>query len=180
MSDRHRSRALSLLTAAVAIPLVALAGAGCGGDDEQATAAAGPPKTTDGGSATIGVANAGSLGRIVVDSQGRTVYLFAKDTGPASTCSGDCAVEWPPVTTKGKPRVGSGVSANKVGTTSRSDGKTQVTYNGHPLYLFEGDSGAGDTNGQGITAFGARWYVLSQAGNQVTAGASSSGSNRAY
>jgi predicted lipoprotein with Yx(FWY)xxD motif len=175
------SKALSFLTAAAAIPLVALAGAGCGGDDDdQATATAGPPKAADGGSATIGVANAGSLGRIVVDSQGRTVYLFAKDTGPTSTCSGECAVQWPPVTTKGKPKVGSGVTANEVGATSRSDGKTQVTYNGHPLYLFVGDSGAGDTSGQGIDAFGARWYVLSPTGSQVTASASSSGSNRGY
>jgi predicted lipoprotein with Yx(FWY)xxD motif len=169
MSDRHPSqKALSFLTAAVVIPLVALAGAGCGGnDDDQATAA-------------IGVAKADSLGRILVDSQGRTVYLFRKDTGPTSTCSGECAVDWPPVTTKGKPTAGSGVTADEVGATSRSDGKTQVTYNGHPLYLFEGDSGPGDTNGQGIAAFGARWYVLSPAGSQVTASASSSGNNRGY
>jgi predicted lipoprotein with Yx(FWY)xxD motif len=174
------SKAMSFLTAAVAIPLVALAVAGCGGDDDQATAAAGPPKTTGGGSATIGVTNAASLGRILVDSQGRSVYLFRKDTGPTSTCSGECAVDWPPVTTNGKPKVGSGVIANEVGMTSRSDGKTQVTYNGHPLYLFEGDSRAGDTNGQGISAFGARWDVLSPAGNQVTASEPSSARNRGY
>jgi predicted lipoprotein with Yx(FWY)xxD motif len=176
-----RSKAVSLLTAAAAIVLVALAVAGCGGDDDdQATAAAGPPKTTGGGSATIGVANAASLGRILVDSQGRTVYLFVKDTRLASTCSGECAVEWPPVTAKGKPKVGSGVTAREVGTTSRSDGKTQVTYNGHPLYLFEGDNEAGDTNGQGISAFGARWYVLSPAGNHVTSSESSSRGTSGY
>jgi predicted lipoprotein with Yx(FWY)xxD motif len=176
-----RSKAVSLLTAAAAIVLVALAVAGCGGDDDdQATAAAGPPKTTGGGSATIGVANAASLGRILVDSQGRTVYLFVKDTAATSTCSGECAVDWPPVTTKGKPKVGSGVTANEVGTTPRSDGKTQVTYNGHPLYLFEGDNEAGDTNGQGISAFGARWYVLSPAGNQVTSSESSSRGTSGY
>jgi predicted lipoprotein with Yx(FWY)xxD motif len=174
-----RSKPLSLLTAAAAIPLAALAIAGCGGDDDQATAAS-PPKTAGGAPATIGVAKAASLGSILVDSQGRTVYLFAKDTGSTSTCSGQCAVDWPPVTATGKPKVGSGVTARKVGTTSRSDGKTQVTYNGHPLYLFTGDSGAGDTNGQGISAFGARWYVLSPAGNQVTASASSSGGNSGY
>jgi predicted lipoprotein with Yx(FWY)xxD motif len=176
-----RSKPVSLLTAAAAIPLVALAVAGCGGnDDDQAAAAASPPKTAGGASATLGVANAASLGSILVDSQGRTVYLFVKDTRPTSTCSGECAVEWPPVTAKGKPKVGSGVTAREVGTTSRSDGKTQITYNGHPLYLFEGDSAAGDTSGQGISAFGARWYVLSPAGNQVTASASSSGANSGY
>jgi predicted lipoprotein with Yx(FWY)xxD motif len=171
---------MSFLTAAVAIPLVALAIAGCGGDDDEQATAASPPKTTGGASATIGLANAAGLGSILVDSQGRTVYLFRKDTGHTSTCSGECAVDWPPVTTKGKPKVGSGVTANEVGTTSRSDGKTQVTYNGHPLYLFAGDSRAGDTNGQGISAFGARWYVLSPAGNQVTASEPSSGRNRGY
>jgi len=175
-----RSKPLPLLTAAAAVALVALAIAGCGADDDQAAAAASPPKTAGGASATIGVANAASLGSILVDSQGRTVYLFAKDTRPTSTCSGECAVQWPPVTAKGKPKVGSGVTAREVGTTSRSDGKTQVTYNGHPLYLFEGDSAAGDTNGQGISAFGARWNVLSPAGNQVTASASSSGGDSGY
>jgi predicted lipoprotein with Yx(FWY)xxD motif len=175
-----RSKALSHLTTAAAIPLVALAVAGCGGDDDDQATAAGPPKTTGGASATIGLANAAGLGSIVVDSQGHTVYLFKKDTGPTSTCSGECAVDWPPVTTTRKPKVGSGVTANEVGTTSRSDGKTQVTYNGHPLYLFAGDSGAGDTNGEGISAFGARWYVLSPAGNPVTASGSGSRGSRGY
>jgi predicted lipoprotein with Yx(FWY)xxD motif len=175
-----RSKAVSRLTAAAAIPLVALAVAGCGGDDDDQATAASLPKTPRGASATIGLANAQGLGSILVDSQGHTVYMFKKDTGPTSRCSGECAVDWPPVTTKGKPKVGSGVTANEVGTTSRSDGKTQVTYNGHPLYLFAGDSSAGDTNGQGISAFGARWYVLSPAGNQVTASGSSMRVSRGY
>lgn len=170
-----RSKAVSFLTAAAAIVL-ALAVAGCGGDDDdQKTAAAGPPKTTGGGSATIGVANAASLGRILVDSQGRTVYLFKKDTGATSTCSGECAVQWPPVTAKGKPKVGSGVTAREVGTTSRSDGKTQVTYNGHPLYLYSADQKPGDTNGQGLNAFGGVWFALSAGGNMVSGQGSGSG-----
>jgi predicted lipoprotein with Yx(FWY)xxD motif len=175
------SKALSFLTAAAAIPLVALAVAGCGGeDDDQAAAAASPPKTAGGASATIGVANAASLGSILVDSQGRTVYLFAKDTRPTNTCSGKCAVDWPPVTAKGKPKVGSGVTARQVGTTSRSDGKTQVTYNGHPLYRFQGDRKAGDTNGEGLNAFGGRWFAVSAAGKQVTRAPSTSNSTNGY
>jgi predicted lipoprotein with Yx(FWY)xxD motif len=133
-----------------------------------------------GGSATIGEANAGGLGKILVDSNGRTVYLFEKDTGSKSTCSGACAVQWPPVTTKGKPTVGSGLTSLKVGTTARADGTEQVTYDGHPLYLFKGDSGPGDASGQGVNAFGALWYVLSPAGNEVTASASSSGGTGGY
>jgi predicted lipoprotein with Yx(FWY)xxD motif len=171
-----RRRHLSILTAAV-VPLVALVVAGCGGDDDKATAA---PKTSGGGSATIGVANAGGLGKILVNSQGRTVYLFKKDSGPKSTCFGECAADWPPVTTPGKPATGSGLTASKVGTTSRSNGKTQVTYNGHPLYLFAGDNGPGATAGQGLKAFGAGWFVLSPAGNQISGKGSSSGGNSIY
>ena len=74
-----------------------------------------------------------------------------------------------------KPTVGGGANASLVGTTARADGKPQVTYNGQPLYLYEGDEKPGDTNGQGLTTFGALWWVLSPAGNQVTGQASSSG-----
>jgi predicted lipoprotein with Yx(FWY)xxD motif len=171
-------RRLSQLTGTALIPLVVLAVAGCGGDDNQATAAS--PTTSSGRPATIGVAGAGILGKILVDAHGRTVYLFKKDTGPKSTCAGQCAVDWPPVTTKGKPVPASGLTASEVGTTSRSDGKTQVTYNGHPLYRFSGDSNPGDTTGQGLNAFGASWFVLSPAGNQITRMGSSSGGNSIY
>ena len=75
----------------------------------------------------------------------------------------------------GKPTVGDGAKASIVATTKRSDGAPQVTYNGHPLYLYEGDQKPGDTNGQGLTAFGARWYALTPAGNQVSGGTSTSG-----
>ena len=91
-----------------------------------------------------------------------------KDTGPKSACSGECAVDWPPVRANGKPTVGDGANASVVGTTTRSDGAPQVTYNGHPLYLYEGDQKPGDTNGQGVAAFGATWYALTPAGNQVS------------
>ena len=164
------------LAALAAVALVALAVAGCGGnnDNGNAHASSSPPKTKSGGSATVGVASS-SVGNILVDSQGRTVYLFQKDTGTTSTCSGACATSWPPVRVSGKPKAGSGVNASMLGTTQRSDGKPQVTYNGHPLYLFQGDSSAGDTNGQAITAFGAAWYVVSPAGNAITTQSASSG-----
>lgn len=81
---------------------------------------------------------------------------------------------WPPLLVTGKPTVGSGVDASLVGTSTRPEGKTQVTYNGHPLYLFAQDHKAGETNGQGVSAFGAAWFALSPAGNQVSAQPSSS------
>jgi predicted lipoprotein with Yx(FWY)xxD motif len=169
-----RSRSITFLATAAVIPLTALALASCGGGNNDATAATGPPKTANGRPATVGVANSG-LGKILVDSQGRTLYLFTKDAGTKSACFGACAGDWPPLRADGKPAVGSGASASMVGTTTRSDGKPQVTFDGHPLYLYEGDQKPGDTNGQGITAFGAPWYTLSPAGSQVSGQPSSSG-----
>jgi predicted lipoprotein with Yx(FWY)xxD motif len=166
-------RSISLLAGAAVIPLAALAIAGCGGGS-GATATAASPKTASGRSATVGATTSG-LGKILVDSKGRTIYLFKKDTGMKSACNGACAGDWPPVTPNGKPTVGDGANASLVGTTTRSDGAPQVTYNGHPLYLFEGDQKPGDTSGQGLTAFGAAWYALSPAGNQVAGQTSSSG-----
>jgi predicted lipoprotein with Yx(FWY)xxD motif len=79
------------------------------------------------------------LGNVLVDSKGRTIYLFKKDSGTKSVCRGECAIEWPPVRANGEATVGDGANASMVATTKRSDGKPQVTYNGHPLYLYEGD-----------------------------------------
>jgi predicted lipoprotein with Yx(FWY)xxD motif len=159
--------------AAVALAAVAV---GCGGGGGGSTAASPPSKTTSGPAATVGVATSG-LGKILVDSQGHTLYLFRKDSGTKSACTGACAAAWPPVRANGKPTVGGGASASKLGTTTRTDGKPQVTYDGHPLYLFEGDRKAGDTNGQGSTAFGGAWLALSPAGGAITASASTSGSS---
>ena len=174
-----RSRSLTFLAGAAAVPLVALTVAGCGGGGSSSHASAAPAKHASARTATIGVASTG-LGRVLVDSQGRTIYLFKKDTGPKSTCFGACASNWPPVRVTGKPTVGSGATASMLGTTERSDGKPQVTYNGHPLYLFQGDNAPGDTNGQAITAFGAAWFAVSPAGNQVSGTGSTSGSSNGY
>jgi predicted lipoprotein with Yx(FWY)xxD motif len=175
----RRSKAIKLIAGAAAVPLIALLAAGCGGGSyggDDSAAATAPPTTASGQAATIG-ANEGDLGKILVDSQGRTLYLFQKDSGTKSACFGACASAWPPVRGSGKPTVGSGLNASLVGTTSRSDGMAQVTYNGHPIYLFSGDQKPGDANGQGSTAFGGGWFALNSAGNQVTAQASSSSSS---
>ena len=115
-----RIRQITFLATAAVVPLVAFAVTGCGGDDNNndATAAAPPPKTASGGSATVGLANSG-LGKILVDSQGRTVYPFLKDAGTKSACFGECASDWPPVRANGSPTVGQGLAASKVGTTAR-------------------------------------------------------------
>ena len=166
-------RSITLLAGGAVLLLAALA-AGCGGGGNKASAPSSPPKTAGGVAATVSVENA-SLGNILVSSQGRTLYLFSKDSGTESNCSGACAVNWPPLRANGKPTVGNGGKASIVSTSARSDGKPQVTYNGHPLYLFKGDSKPGDTNGEGLNAFGGNWFAVSPAGNQVSAPAASSG-----
>jgi predicted lipoprotein with Yx(FWY)xxD motif len=165
-----RSKPLGVLSAAVLVSLVA---AGCGSSGGSSTATA---KSAGASPATVTVANTG-LGKILVDAKGRTLYLFAKDSGTKSTCSGECAAAWPPLRMSGKPTAGGGAKASLLGTVPRSDGPSQVTYAGHPLYGFQGDSKPGDTTGQGSTGFGAPWYVLSPAGEEIT---KASGGNSGY
>jgi predicted lipoprotein with Yx(FWY)xxD motif len=113
----------------------------------------------------------GSLGTILTDGRGFTLYAFEADQGTTSACSGACATAWPPVTTTtASPQIGTGVTQSLVGQTARADGTQQLTYAGHPLYLFKGDSAAGSTKGQGSTAFGARWDLLTATGQEVTTG----------
>jgi len=108
------------------------------------------------------------LGTILVDSSGRTVYLFVADSGTTSSCnSASCVQYWPPVLTTGAPQAGSGVNASLLGTTTRADGAVEVTYAGHPLYYFVSDKKAGDVSGQAINAFGAPWYVVSPSGTRI-------------
>ena len=169
-----RRRPITFLATLATLPLAVVALAGCGGGGSKASAPPASPKTASGAPATVGVANVG-LGKVLVNSNGRTLYLFGKDSGTTSACSGACAVNWPPLRASGKPTLGSGADSSLVGTTMRSDGKPQVTYNGHPLYLFSGDAKAGDTNGEGVNAFGGLWYAVSPAGNQVVASTPSTG-----
>jgi predicted lipoprotein with Yx(FWY)xxD motif len=171
-----RSRPLGLLSAAVAVPLVALAAAGCGSSGGTPAATAHAARAS---SSTVTVANTG-LGNILVDSQGKVLYLFLKDSRNKSACSGACATAWPPLRASGKPTVGGGAKASLIGTIRRSDGKPQVTYDGHPLYTFVKDTKAGDTTGQGVNAFGAPWYVLSGVGSAITSSPSNSGGTGGY
>jgi predicted lipoprotein with Yx(FWY)xxD motif len=107
------------------------------------------------------------LGMILVNSKGRTLYLFMKDRSGKSACSASCATYWPPLHSKGKPTAGSGVKASLVGTTKRSDGSMQVTYNKHPLYTYALDKRAGQTNGEGSPNFGAKGWAVSAKGAAV-------------
>jgi predicted lipoprotein with Yx(FWY)xxD motif len=146
---RARSLLLALLAAVAVVATVAVA---------TGSAAS--------GRATVSVRKT-KLGTILVDRQGRSLYVFLKDKNGKSACAGACAKFWPPLLTNGKPKAGSGVQSKLLGTTVRKSG-SQVTYGGHPLYLYAGDDKAGQTSGQGSTNFGAPWYVLAPSGHEIT------------
>ena len=148
------------------------------------------PSSTSGGGSSGGSSAAahaatvethsGALGTYLTDGSGKTLYLFASDHGGKSTCSGACVSAWPPLAATGMPSAAGAAKSSMVGTITRSDGSKQVTYGGHPLYYFAGDSSAGDTRGQGINGFGAKWWVVAPSGAAITqssGGASSSSSS---
>ncbi len=149
---KGKSMTLIALAAVVAIVLVA-AGSASGASH----------------GAKVGVWNT-SLGEVIADSTGRTLYMFEKDKNHHSACYGQCAIYWPPLLTHGKPTAGHGVKRSLLGTTRRMNGAIQVTYAGHPLYRFAGDSSPGQTTGEGSLGFGAAWDALSPAGKQIKAG----------
>ncbi len=151
----------SKLIVTTAVGAMALLAA-CGGTTSTATASPSPSPVATG--TTIAVATNAKLGQILVDGNGMTVYLFVADTGTASTCYTSCAQFWPPVLTDGAPQAGAGAQKSMLGTTTRTDGKVEVTYAGHPLYYFLKDKVAGDTTGQGVNGFGALWWVMGPSG----------------
>jgi predicted lipoprotein with Yx(FWY)xxD motif len=159
---RRKERTMKrLLLPVMAVGLVALVIGGASAGARQGSNAHAAK------AAVIQLKKVGKLGKVLVNGHGQTLYLFEKDKHGKSACSGECASQWPPAFTTGKPKAGSGVNASLLGTTKRKGGKTQVTYNGHPLYAYFGDSKAGQANGEGSKAFGAEWYVLNAKGKKV-------------
>ena len=181
-------------SALLALPLALVTLAACGSDSKTATtnapsasvadtaAPATPPAgsaapdtaasdstpaaTAGGTGAAAGTVNLAdsALGSILVDGDGRTLYLFMNDTPTAPACTGGCLAKWPPLVAAGTTTPGAGLSAEDFGTVTAGDGSTQVTFYGHPLYYFAADANPGDTNGQGV---GGVWYVVDGEGNAV-------------
>ena len=147
-------------TALGAALAVALAAAGV------AAAAAVTHQSSAASSATAGrvTLHKTKIGNVLATSSGRTLYLFMKDKNGKSACYGKCATYWPPLMKKGALRAGAGVKASLLGTTKRKNGKAQVTYKGHPLYLFKLDHAAGQIAGQRQNFFGGKWYAVSASG----------------
>jgi predicted lipoprotein with Yx(FWY)xxD motif len=163
----------------VVTPIMAvLVAAGCGGSSKTGAASpagygyAAPPASSGGatgaagGAAKVGAASS-NLGRIVVNGTTRTLYVFEKDHHGRSACYGACASYWPPLLSKGKPVAASGTQQSLLGTTRRTDGAQQVTYAGHPVYEYAGDTKPGQTTGEGLTDFGAPWDAISPAGMTI-------------
>ena len=113
-----------------------------------------------------------SAGTVLTNGSGKAVYVWTKDTGDMSNCNGACASAWPPVTTTATATAAGSAKASDIGTITRSDGTKQVTYDGHPLYYFAGDSAAGMASGQGSDGFGAKWWLVDPTGSDVTASVS--------
>ena len=126
---------------------------------------------------TVITTQAGPAGAFLTAGSGRAVYLWAKDGMNMSACSGACAAAWPPVPATGKLTATGGAKASDLGTITRSDGTKQVTYDGHPLYYFVGDSAAGQTNGQGSDNFGAKWWLVASSGAKITASGTAAAAN---
>jgi predicted lipoprotein with Yx(FWY)xxD motif len=167
-------RRIAFVAASVSAVFLAAA---CGGSGTAAYGSSASPAT--GGGATPPAGSTGMstvaikttpLGQILVDGSGRTLYLFEADKGTASSCYDACAGVWPPLTTTGAPAASSGVNQSLLTTAARKDGSMEVVYNGHPLYYFASDKQSGDTTGQGLSSFGADWYVLSAAGTKIDNG----------
>lgn len=146
-------------------------GAGYGGGEsseeeaaemEGESAAAGGATTA----AVVKVMNTPKLGKVIVDSEGMTLYDFHKDKGKTSTCYGTCAKDWPPLLTTGSPKAMGGAEPALLGTTKRKDGTVQVTYKGHPVYTFFLDKKPGDTKGNNLDFFGGEWYALTRTGEE--------------
>ena len=172
---RRRGRAAGLVGAALAG--AALAACGSSGPSASGTTptTTAPSTTASGGSTPFYEVKTGQvtgLGTVLVDGQGMTLYMFEPDKQSGqSTCYGACAQGWPPLILPvgvATPVAGPGVQASLLGTTHRSDGQTEVTYDKWPLYTWVSDSQPGQATGQALNNLGGLWYVLSPSGRVIT------------
>ena len=165
-------RKITLFIAAAALSGAVLVSAALG-----ATNSASSPWASKGAVVALGKT---ALGKVLVDARGRTLYLFEKDKRGRSACYGACATYWPPLLSSAKPRAARGVRASLLGVTKRTDGKRQVTYAGHPLYMYVGDTKAGQTTGEGLTDFGGSWDAVAASGRSVESTSSDSNGSDGY
>jgi predicted lipoprotein with Yx(FWY)xxD motif len=170
MTRPFRLAALALASALV----LAACGSSNSGNSSTSTTGSAPTygastskATSSSATASVVGTRTSSLGTFLVDAKGRALYLWDADHGSMSTCDGACAQAWPPLTTTGTPKAGGEAKASLLGTTKRSDGSREVTYAGHPLYYYAGDTGPGQTSGEGSDGFGSPWWVVTPAGKAI-------------
>jgi len=161
------TRPFRLVALALASALV-LAACGSSSSSTSTTSSASTTPSSSPRPASVVATKTTSLGTFLVDAKGRALYLWDADHGSKSTCSGACAQAWPPLTTTAAtPKASGATKASLLGTTKRADGSREVTYAGHPLYYYEGDTTPGQTTGQGSDSFGSPWWVVSPAGKAI-------------
>jgi len=154
------------LAAPLAVALLAAAACSSGGSTSSASSsAAGSGSST---SSTVITTKTSSGGSFLTNGAGRAIYLFMADSTGKSACDGACAAAWPPVIATAQPTATGGAQASGLSTITRSDGTKQVTYDGHPLYYFTGDTGPGTDKGQGLDNFGAKWWLVAPTGSSIT------------
>jgi predicted lipoprotein with Yx(FWY)xxD motif len=170
MKTSNLSRVTSRLTlalAATAVFAAACGGSSSGNNAKVASNTAPSSASSSNAGAMVSLAtHKGPAGTYLTDAKGRSLYLFAADSGGTSACNGACATHWPPLT--GSPAQGSGAANGQTGTFMRGDGSSQITYAGHPLYYYAGDSNPGDTNGQGLDQDGGKWWLVAPSGQPLT------------
>jgi predicted lipoprotein with Yx(FWY)xxD motif len=163
---------MQALRGACVVGAVAALAAACGGGSGSSTSAATQPSSAASAASPAGAAvtvstHTGAYGTYLSDGSGKSLYMFEPDKNGTSTCYGQCAKFWPPLTSSSAAQAGSGLQQSMLGTTKRTDGTTQITYAGHPLYYFAEDTSAGDTKGEGLNLSGGEWYLLSTKGTSI-------------
>jgi predicted lipoprotein with Yx(FWY)xxD motif len=179
-------------TLLLAVSAIALIAAGCGSSSNSTTSSSAPaPSSSSGGgstsssgggsSATISTATIKGLGTVLVNSQGRTLYIFKPDNAKKVTCTGSCAAVWPPVKVSGgKPSASGAVKASMLSSDPNPSGGQVATYNGWPLYTYVTDTGAGSARGQALNLNGGLWYVIGPDGQPITKSAPSQTGSSGY
>src|SRR3954467_15240671 len=177
------SRRVQTLRGACVIGAIAAFAAACGGGSGSSSATAAPPSSSSppaaaaAGAGVTVATHSGPYGTYLADSSGRSLYMFEPDKNGSSTCYGACAKYWPPLTSTSAAQSGNGIQQAKLSTTKRTNGATQITYAGHPLYYFAQDKSPGDTKGEGLNLSGGEWYLLSTNGTSITSMASAPAQN---
>jgi predicted lipoprotein with Yx(FWY)xxD motif len=164
------------LAAPLAVALLAAAACSSGSSSSSGSTSSSAAGSASSTSSTVITTKTSSGGSFLTNGEGRAVYLFMADSTGKSTCDGACASAWPPVIATGQPTATGGAQASVLSTITRSDGTKQVTYDGHPLYYFTGDTGPGTDKGQGLNGFGAKWWLVTPAGSSITTAVTIGGS----